>query len=116
MQKTKTLPATPLNVMRRYPRLTAHLICESLGYDTPHSAARSILDYIEKKPNFCEWYVHMAGGFNEEKLLKVGAETIKKSFQRRHFHYGFMAHYPQAKVLVDDVLAGGDGPTFASWF
>jgi hypothetical protein len=58
----------------------------------------------------------MAQGYNDEKVLQVGRETLNRSFQHRHHHYGYMAHYPQAKQLVDDVLAGGQGPIFASWF
>ena len=102
--------------MKRYPRLTGHLICESLGYHTPGSAAHAILDHINKHPCFCEWYVHMAGGFNDEKVLKVGTDTLNRTFHNRSHHYGFMADYPQAQALVKDVLAGGPGPLFASWF
>lgn len=114
--ETKKKPTNSKEVMKRYPRLTGHLICESLGYHTPMSAAQAILNHINKRPCFCEWYVHMAQGYNAEKVLQVGTETLNRSFQRRHHHYGYMAHYPQAKALVNDVLAGGQGPIFASWF
>jgi hypothetical protein len=109
-------PKNSLEVMKRYPRLTGHLICESLGYFTPQAAAQAIHSHINKRPCFCEWYTHMAQGYNEEKAIKVGADTLDRAFKHRHHHLGYMAHYPQAAELVKEVLAGRDGPTFASWF
>lgn len=32
-------PDSPQEAMRRWPRVTAHVICESLGYATPSKAA-----------------------------------------------------------------------------
>ena len=37
-------PETPEEFMRRYPRITAHIIAESLGYATPTRAAWIGLD------------------------------------------------------------------------
>ncbi len=116
MKALKTRPTNRKEVLQRYPRLTGHLICESLGYFTPGAAAHAILDYIEKRSNCCEWYVTMARGYDEKALLKVGEDTLKRAFEHRHHHYGYMAHYPQAKALVEHVRAGGEGPVFASWF
>jgi hypothetical protein len=104
------------DVITRYPRLTAHLICESLGYFTPESAATAILHYIRKKPYFCEWYSHMAQGYDDQKVLEVGVNTLTRTFKRRKYHKGYMAEYTYAKKLVDHVVAGGKGPEFASWF
>lgn len=50
---------TQEEVLRRYPRLVAHLICESLGYLTPKSAANWILADKSHNPFWCEWSVHM---------------------------------------------------------
>ncbi|GAH43872.1 unnamed protein product, partial [marine sediment metagenome] len=30
---------SPIEIMRKYPRITAHIIAESLGYATPSCAA-----------------------------------------------------------------------------
>jgi len=108
-------PQTRVEVLRRYPRLVAHMICVSLGYFTPAAAAGALLDYIRGEPDFCEYYTHMAGGWDREKLLKVGRDVVARAFSARHHHQGFMAHYPLARQLVQDELQG-QGPIFASWF
>ena len=46
---------TAHDVMRRWPRLTAHLIASSLGYATPTCAARILKDAKEGRENWCEW-------------------------------------------------------------
>ena len=114
--KVRSKPASSKEVLQRYPRLTGHLICESLGYFTPGAAANAIKAYIEKRPCYCEWYTHMAGGYSDEKVLQVGIDTLKRTFRNRHHHRGYMAEYAQAKMIVDHVLAGGKEPEFASWF
>lgn len=112
----RPMPSTIQEALNRWPRLTAHLICDSLGYFTPEGAAHAILDYRRGEANWCEWYIHMAQGFNRDKLLEVGRKTIERAFRGRHHHRGFMAHYPQARALVEHVRRGGEGPVFASWF
>jgi len=116
MQRTKVAPDTIQEVLERYPRLTAHLICESLGYFTPEAAANAIMHHRRKESFACEWYIHMAQGFNTQRLIEVGRKTIERAFRSRHHHQGFMAHYPQARALVEHVRGGGQGPLFASWF
>jgi hypothetical protein len=92
------------------------MISDSLGYFTPETAANALLHYIRGEPNWCEWYVHMAQGWNRDKLLEVGRQVVERSFRDRHYHYGYMAHYPQARALVEQVRRGEPGPVFASWF
>jgi hypothetical protein len=116
MLKTATTPATVKEVIDRWPRLTAHLICQSLGYFTPEAAARAILHHKRGEPNCCEYYIHLAGGFNEQKIIEAGKRALESAVRGRHHHYGYMAHYPQARALVEHVRAGGEGPLFASWF
>jgi hypothetical protein len=118
-----TIPLTPLErermdrdtILRRYPRLVAHLICESLGYFTPGAAANAIRAYREGETFPCEWYVHMAQGFDWAKLLEVGKKVIGRAFQYRRLHRGYMADYRLARKLVEAELQG-HGPIFASWF
>lgn len=125
-------------VLRRYPALVAHLICESLGYFTPVAAANALLDYIQGGSNYCEWYDSMAEGrfkraaesarykglawqrpTREEydaELIKVGKDVLLSAIRNRRGHAGYMAEYQHARRLVDAVNAGKPGPTFASWF
>lgn len=114
--KTRPLPQNISEALNRWPRLTAHLICHSLGYFTPEAAANALLDHKRGHPCFCEWFVHMAQSWDAGKVLEVGRKTILRAFQGRHHHYGYMAHYPQARALVEQVRRGGEGPVFASWF
>ena len=41
--------------LRRYPRICAHIIAESLGYAVPDVAAQILKDAKERRENFCEW-------------------------------------------------------------
>jgi hypothetical protein len=53
--KGKAREYTLGQIMERYPRITAHIICESLGYATPSCAARILKDAKEGRENWCEW-------------------------------------------------------------
>lgn len=110
------LPQNTTEVLVRWPRLTAHLICESLGYFTPEAAANSLRAHKEGDGFFCEWYTHMAQGFDEKKVLEVATRTIERAFRNRHHHRGYMADYAMARSLVERVRHGGRGPELASWF
>ena len=100
-------------VLSRYPRLAAHLICESLGYFTPHAAANAIKHHALSRPFACEWYVHMAG-WGRDALVAVNRETVAAAFRHRGRHQGFMADYRRARELVRQALAG-QAPELASW-
>lgn len=100
-------------VLSRYPRLAAHLICESLGYFTPHAAANAIKHHALGRPFACEWYVHMAG-WGRDALVAVNRETVAAAFRHRGRHQGFMADYRRARELVRQALAG-QAPELASW-
>lgn len=109
-------------VLRRYPRLVAHLICESLGYFSVLSAAGAVQAHLAGEPCFCEWYSHMAGfrpgGATDSNLLAIGAETLDRAFRGRRSHSGYMAEYKQAAMLVRAELerSGCTRGMFASWF
>jgi len=105
----------PHQVLDRWPILTAHLVCASLGYFTPEGAARAILDHRLGRANYCEWYIHMARGGHRDRLLAVGKEVIARAFSGRRHHTGFMAHYPHARALVEAVRDGKEAPPFMSW-
>ncbi len=95
-------------VMRRYPRLTAHVIAESLGYATPSCAARILNDAREQKENCCEWIYSCYGS--------DPVPAVKSAIRNRHNHKGFMAEYKLALAIVRNALDSGDEPLFASWF
>ena len=106
---------TSEQVLKKYPRLTAHLICESLGYFTPQSAANAIQAHIQERGFACEWYIHLSG---EGRTLKeAGANTLARAFHNRHNHQGYMAHYPRARAMVEMEASqpGASGITFSSW-
>lgn len=117
-------------VMRRYPRLVAHLICESLGYFTPEAAAAALLAAREGGRSYCEWYDHMTGirlrQWDETRqgpkpdyntvIAQVTRDVVAAAFKHRRGHRGYMSDYEHARALVSQVAGGGRGPEFASWF
>ena len=120
MEKPKELTQTV--AMCKWPRLTAHMICQSLGYFSPKAAANAILFYKQGRPFWCEWYCHMAQfrqGEDRNKILKeIGKETIQRSYEYRHNHKGYMSEYRLAIALVKECIKSDFQPHmgFASWF
>jgi hypothetical protein len=104
--------------LARWPRLIAHMMCESLGYFTPGSAANALIHYKNGKGFWCEWYTHMAGGYNDDEIKKVGARVVKDAFERRHRHKGYMADYGYAlKLVMTEVKRPGTtSGMLAGWF
>ena len=113
-------------VLKRYPRIVAHLIAESLGYMTPLHAAGAVKAFIDNEAWYCEWYSHMAGHRKdlaglpdwESRYKVVTRETAINAIRNRRSHSGFMASYQHAKQLVQAELehAGCTRDLFASWF
>ncbi len=68
-----------LVIMKKYPRLTAHLICESLGYFSPRCAASAIYAHVNKKPYFCEWYESLFRGTITEEEKQTLRELDEES-------------------------------------
>lgn len=110
------------DVLKRYPRIIAHLICESLGYASVLHAANMLLAFIEKKPHYCEWFDHMAGGIQtgtyEEKMQYITQRSVRYAIRNRKGHHGYMAEYKQAIMLVKAELErdGCTSQMLASWF
>jgi hypothetical protein len=116
---------TTEDVLKRWPRLTAHLICQSLGYFTPRSAANAIAHHVAGERFGCEWYWDWATKWKasakldkpfDEVLRDVGREVLQRAFCDRHIHKGFMADYRVAWALVERSRQGLGDPLFASWF
>ena len=119
--------ATIDGVIHRYPRLTAHLICKSLGYFCPRSAANAIAHYLNGEPYFCEWYCDWAAKWkrNEhletdvhELLIEVGRRALEYAARQRNHHTGYMAEYSHALQLVmaEREASGCTSGMLASWF
>ena len=94
--------------MARYPRVTAHLVAESLGYFTPRAAAMAGLDGLHGRENWCE-YIYTCYDRNARACLE-------KAVRNRHHHHGYMAEYRLARNLVGEFNETGRSPLFASWF
>ena len=94
--------------MKRYPRITAHIIAESLGYATPSCAARILKDAREDRKNYCEWIYSCYDG--------DPLSAVKNAIKNRHYHKGFMAEYKTALAFVKRAIETGDEPLFGSWF
>ena len=98
----------PSDYLRRYPRICAHIIAESLGYATPTTAANILKDAKERKENWCEW---IASCYHCDPR-----PAVQSAIRNRRFHEGYMASYKLALNIVRRELETGEGPMFASWF
>ena len=110
-------------VIVKFPRLVAHLMCESLGYFCPLSAANAIAAYLNNETFACEWYSHMCscrgkGYFDHDALLEINKDTIQRAFRNRHHHKGYMADMSYARQLVVRELQheGASTGMLAGWF
>lgn len=101
--------------LRRWRRLTAHLVAESLGYFSPKGAANTLLLFERDQGNYCEWFLHMAY-LGRKPIRQVAAETIRRAIRGRAFHRGYMASYKLALNIIRGRNATGTGPVFGSWF
>jgi hypothetical protein len=102
-------PTCAREFMERYPRITAHIISESLGYATPSTAARIGLDGMYGRENYCEWISYCYAG--------DARKALQNAIRNRHCHYGFMADYKSGALpLVRHAIKTGEEPLFASWF
>lgn len=116
---------TPADVIRRWPRITAHLIAHSLGYFTPESAGMAIARFKRDDRYGCEWYHHIACQLAEQhpemdldaRVREAARRALRGAiaFRRQH-HRGTMASYEHAIALVRRVRDGGTEPLLASWF
>lgn len=105
-KKVKELSVS--DTMEKYPRITAHIIAESLGYATPSCAARILKDAREGRENYCEW-VYSCYTTDPEK-------AVKDAIRNRHYHTGLMADYKRALGLVKRSIETGQEPLLGSWF
>ena len=98
----------PEDYLRHYPRIVAHIICESLGYATPTRAARILMDAHQREQNWCEW-IYSCYSCDPR-------PAVRNAIRSRHYHKGYMADYRQARAIVERAIRSGDEPLLASWF
>ena len=101
-------PTTTRDYLQRYPRTIAHIICHSLGYATPMSAAQILRDAHERRYNACEW---IACCYRYDPR-----PAVRDAIRGRHHHHGYMAEYNVARRIVDEARTRGNEPHFGSWF
>lgn len=96
------------DVMRRWPRLTAHVVSESLGYASPELAAHIIKDAKLGHENWCEWILTCHRGDPRP--------VLRAAIRNRHHHRGFIAWNEHALALVRAAIARqGLVTVFGSW-
>lgn len=99
--------------LKKYRHLIAALISQSIGYFTPLMALGTIEDYKKNQPNFCEWYMHIAGlreAKNDADFLIINRDIIKRAIKNRHSW-----DFQQCLKIVDRNIAGIESMG-ASWF
>ena len=106
--RSKQILQTPNGYLRRYPRTCAHIICHSLGYATPTTAARILMHADRQEPDYCEWIDSCYRG--------DARRAVGDAIRRRHGHRGYMADFDQALSLVQRAIDTGNEPLLGSWF
>ena len=101
-------PQSAKEYMKRYPRITAHVICHSLGYALPTVAASIIQAAHERQLHYCEWIDACYRG--------APVPAVRQAISGRHAHRGYMAEYSQARAIVHRAISEGKEPELASWF
>jgi hypothetical protein len=102
-------PTTARGFMERYPRITAHIISESLGYAPPTRAAQIGVDAVWGRDNGCEWIYSCYD--------RDARKALIQAIERRHYHTGYMAWYKElALPLVIRAIETKREPELASWF
>lgn len=101
-------PESSDDYLRRYPRICAHIIAESLGYATPTTAATILKDAHRRQENWCEW---IASCYRCDPR-----PAVQNAIKNRQHHRGYMASYQLALNIVQHEIDTGESPMFASWF
>lgn len=99
---------TQADILRRYPRLCAHIIAESLGYATPNHAALLLKRGFLGLPDWCEW---LAACYQNDT-----PRMLRDAINRRRHHTGYMGSAQAAYNLIQAQLHTGNEPILASWF
>lgn len=99
---------TRFEYLKRFPRLTAHIICFSLGYASPMVAADILRAADHGEPHYCEWIDAIYGN--------NPLPAVKGAFECRAMHVGYMAEFARAYALVEREIGHPGQQMLASWF
>jgi len=107
---TDLVHTKPHEALKRWPRLCAHVIAESLGYASPRLAAQIVnaVHTGEHRQAICEWICACFGG--------DPVKAVQTAIRNRHYHKGFMSSYQAARKLVELAVERQVEPLFGSWF
>lgn len=97
-------------ILKRYPRICGHMICESLGYASAMLAAKIVADGARGTPNYCEWI---------DSCYQGNARTpLESAIRGRHNHSGYMAEYGRAQNVVRRAVECGESgvASLGAWF
>lgn len=106
--RSRPSPSTAQDYLQRYPRICAHIICHSLGYASPTTAASILRHAHRDEPDYCEWIWSCYGA--------DAKKAVQGAIRGRHAHRGYMAEFDLAYALVRRAAESGDEPPFGSWF
>lgn len=110
-------------MLARFPRLIAHMICESLGYYTPQSAALALREIAQGRPSWSEMMMHFTEGHitqlladgkirrnlegyitredYEAAMIDTGRRFLADTLKHRKHHTGFMSSYSNARAIIN---------------
>ena len=74
------------DALSRWPRICGHVICHSLGYATPTTAASIVLAAARREKHHCEW-IHAC--YQGDPL-----PAVRRAIMGRHGHRGFPTDRP----------------------
>jgi hypothetical protein len=77
---------TAEDALRRWPRVVAHLICESLGYFTPEAAAMAVARHLNGQPHHCEYYSHCAAAQVYEPMREYTEAHGRRCVTNESYH------------------------------
>ena len=90
----QAIPSAP-DVIARYPRLLAHMVCESRWTLSSYGAAKALRDYIQGRPSLCKWFFNLSHSTGCS-LADAPKAALGEAFARRHQH----RDYSSAKAQV----------------
>src|SRR6266446_3607764 len=99
---------TAEQIMRRYPRLIVHLICESHGNILPSAAAQILMDTRARRASVAPL---VTASLQREPMLAVG-----DAIRHRHQHQRDMLNYETVQYVVSRAIQTGEEPFFFIWF
>jgi len=99
---------TAEQIMRRYPRITTHIICESHGNILPSAAAQILMDTRARRANLAS---PVTASLKRDPML-----AVRDAIRRRHQHRRDMLNYETVQYVVSRAIQTGEEPFFFVWF